>query len=45
MQWSNIVFFSYCLLSLLSLEVDSISPDNICTFHIGGKLFSLLYLD
>ena len=44
MQRSSILSFCF-LLSLLSTHVHSISADNVCTFHIGGKLFSLLYLD
>lgn len=29
---------------LLISTVKTLSPDNVCTFHIGGKLFSLIYL-
>lgn len=35
--------FLVCVLS--GVEVGCISADNVCTFHIGGQLFSLLYLD
>ena len=34
-----LLYFSF----LLTITI-SISPDNVCTFHIGGKLFSLVYL-
>ena len=32
-------------LILLLPSVRAFSTDNVCTFHVGGKLFSLVYLE
>ena len=35
----------YFIFIALIYVVRTLSPDNVCTFHIGGKLFSLIYLE
>lgn len=37
--------FQIMAVALLAATAGSITPDNVCTFHHGDHLFSLLYLD
>lgn len=39
---SSVVILAISL--ILITDVRAISADNACTFHLGGRLFSLLYL-
>ena len=35
----------YCLFLFLLSLVQGFSTDTVCSFHVGGKLFSLIFLE